>query len=165
MKKQIPDYPNYYIEDNGNVYSESYGNYIKPFVHKDGYLIVKFHYNKKNKNYRLHRLLAEAFIPNPKNKPLVNHINGIKSDNRLENLEWCTKSENEIHAFKIGLKRISEKNKMATQERCNKPLIDIYNGIFYDSIKEAANLFGINPSQLSGMLRGIYKNKTNLRYA
>lgn len=54
-------------------------------------------------SYQMHRLIASAFIPNTQNKPFINHINGKKNDNRIENLEWCTRSENTIHSFATGL--------------------------------------------------------------
>lgn len=68
---------------------------------KDGYKQMTL----KSKSKKLHRLLAEVFIPNPFNLPMVNHKNGIKSDNSLSNLEWCTASENTRHALNIGLLR------------------------------------------------------------
>jgi hypothetical protein len=68
------------------------------------YLVVMLCVNQVKKTVSVHRVIAEAFIPNPENKPQVNHINGIKNDNRVENLEWVTGTENQIHAVKTGLK-------------------------------------------------------------
>lgn len=64
---------------------------------KRGYRRVTFTTNYKRKTFLVHRLVASAFIPNPKNKPYVNHINEVTNDNRVENLEWCTNSENLLH--------------------------------------------------------------------
>lgn len=87
---------------NGKVLQRFYPSQpLKPFHDKDGYIIYDLIKDKKRTHVRFHRLLAEHFIPNPENKSEVNHINGIKDDNRLENLEWCTKSENAQHMYHI----------------------------------------------------------------
>lgn len=70
---------------------------------KQGYKIIRFSKDGIPKAMKVHRIIAETFIPNPFNKKEVNHINGIKFDNIVENLEWATSSENRLHAFDIGL--------------------------------------------------------------
>lgn len=77
---------------------------LKTQYDKDWYKIIWLYKSWKQKHYRLHRIIAEAFLMNEKNMPVINHINWIKDDNRIENLEWCTVKHNNIEAFRIWLK-------------------------------------------------------------
>lgn len=96
----------------------------KPFISKSGYLITELSKNASKSKFLIHRLVAEAFIPNPEGKPQVNHINGIKTDNRVENLEWNTRSENIKHADSRGLRNLKGVNN-AGAKLSEKEVFDI----------------------------------------
>lgn len=98
--------PNYSVSDLGRVWNHVSGK-IWAGASDHGYM--------KLGNYRIHRLVAEAFIPNPENKPQIDHINGIKTDNRACNLRWCTAKENsnyDLHRQKMREANLGEKNPM-----------------------------------------------------
>lgn len=80
-----------------------YAKWLKLHLDTVGYLITGLCKNGKETKHRIHRLVAQAYIPNPSNKPCINHLSGVKTDNRVENLEWVTHKENTQHAYKIGL--------------------------------------------------------------
>lgn len=93
---------NYSVSENGIVRNDNTNKILSQRI-QQGYCHVGLTINGKAKSCRVHRLVAQAFIPNPENKPYVNHIDGIRSNNNVENLEWCTPKENTQHAVKTGL--------------------------------------------------------------
>jgi hypothetical protein len=97
--EQINGIQGYSITKEGLVFNEKTGKYLKGYQSKEGYVICCI----GQKSYKLHRLLAIQYIPNPENKPFINHKNGSKNDNRLENLEWVTAKENTRHAWDNNL--------------------------------------------------------------
>lgn len=102
--KEIPDYENIYsISDLGNVKSTYSNKILKPSSDRYGYVRFSATKNKKQKTLRIHRLVAELFIPNPLNLPQVNHIDGNKLNCAKSNLEWTTDSDNKLHAYANGL--------------------------------------------------------------
>ena len=97
MKKQIKDYPNYWIYDNGDVLNTNTQKILEGSIGEHGYKYYRLSVNNVKKMFYAHRLVAEHFIPNPDAKPVVNHIDGNKLNNDVSNLEWVTYSENTKH--------------------------------------------------------------------
>lgn len=130
------------------------GQLLQQRIDRAGYLTVRL--NKKGKTYTrfVHRLLAEAFIPNPQKKKFVNHRNGNKLDNHLSNLDFCTHQENVKHSYQYGLIK-----------PVTKFVIDTCTGKIFPSAREAANHFGIKYGTLRNYLNGNIKNNpTGLNY-
>ena len=103
-------------------------------LHYKGYKTLKLSKNDKSIRFKIHRLVANAFIPNPKKYPQVNHINGIKTDNIVENLEWCTNIQNQQHAIKKGLRKLmftdSQILDIRTDKKSLNKIADKYNCSF-----------------------------------
>lgn len=148
----------YEVSNIGNV---KRANKILNPIAKNNYNSVSISLNGVVKVCYVHRLVASAFIENPFNKPQVNHINGIRTDNRVENLEWCTNSENTKHSFeKLGRVNIGLKGSMNGMYNCkgnnnkySKPVI-CSNGKTYESRKEAARELNINAGNITLICNG-----------
>ena len=117
--------------------------YLKPYLINSGYLVVALRKNNKAHKMLVHRLVAQAFIPNPLNLPYVNHKSEVKTENFVENLEWCSMSYNNTY-----------NNKMKCRKR---PVLQIKNGSVikeWDSITDAGNTLGISISGIANVLCG-----------
>lgn len=169
--KEVKDYEGiYFVSNLGNVKSVDHyinnkhnskslkkGRVLKKFKSFKGYLQTSLSKEAKRFNTGIHRVVAIAFIPNPENKPQVNHINGIKTDNKVENLEWCTNKENQIHAVKTGLCNPNHGDKHHNSKLTNE---DVKNArlLFKTGISniELSKKYNISAVAMSNIL----KNKT-----
>lgn len=162
--KPIKHNPNYFVSNLGNIKRVGYkytcrsrgGNqitvttrdlqYTPSVINNTGYFSVSIAPFRGHK--LLHRLIAEAFIPNPENKRCINHKNGNKLDNRLENLEWVTHGENNLHAYRTGLKK--GRSVFGIKNQISKPVVmeDAFGKIkgIFENAREAEHKLGFKVS-------------------
>ena len=148
---EIYTMPHKKIRSNGKIDNRK-GKLLKPAYDKYGYKRIVLSADGERHTYLVHRLVAMAYIPNLENKPTVNHKNGIKDDNRADNLEWATQSEQKHHAIKNHL---CDKNIKAL-ERANtrKSRAVEFDGVLFPSIKAAARAMGVSEWAVSR--RGVF---------
>lgn len=138
----------YTIDEYGNIYDCEKQKYLKQFDNGFGYKYVMLVRNGKYMQYKVHRLVAEAFVPNPQNKPFVNHKDCNRSNNCFVNLEWCTQKENINYSQKVN-SSYNDRNKEVQQFDKNNKLIATYK-----SISDASRITGIKISSISYSANG-----------
>jgi len=125
LRKEIAGWPNYEVLSDGRVWSKKRSRFLKPSDNGKGYFQVGLCQGGEKKMVQVHRLVAQGFIPNPEAKKEVNHISGITSDNRVENLAWVSASENQRHAYKTGLKMAKQGERNGQSKLTEKNIIEI----------------------------------------
>lgn len=150
--KQIKGYENYLISNLGNV--KTIKGKVKTIIYDSSkYGYVELWKNNKGKKFRIHRLVAEAFIPNIYNKEQVNHIDGNKENNSVSNLEWVTPKENIRHAIDNNLSSIKYGSENLASKLKEEDVIFIRNNakIKY-SVKELSKMFGVSTTNIYNIL-------------
>lgn len=112
--RPISGYEHYSINEAGAVLNNKSGKFLKPSLNENGYLYISLWSENKAYPKTVHRLVALTYIPNPENKPFVNHLDANRSNPHKDNLEWCTQSENIKHAYNIG--NMSQKKNFTSEE-------------------------------------------------
>ena len=137
--KFIDGFENYYlISDSGNIWSLRGGRMLKPKIDRYGYEVVALSVNGKSHHRTVHRLVAQAFVPNPHNLPTVNHINEDKTDNRATNLEWMSVVDNDNHGTR-NERMADTKSRLPVEQVLSDGTVISYKGV-----KDASRKTGIN---------------------
>jgi hypothetical protein len=149
--RDVPGYEGrYQASDQGRLRSKERG-LLSPFLSTGGYLVATVRKDGKRYGTGAHRLIAEAWVPNPESKPEINHKNGVRTDNRPENLEWVTRSENNLHRRRVL---------QGGGGRPKRPVRNLDTGVVYPSITDAAAATGAQLAKIVACCRG-QRQKTN----
>lgn len=173
QEKIIADYPAYKVTTDGRVLtcfkpktsiiSDDWRELKQIYDKTCGYMIVTLckGKNQGRQNKRVHRLIMEAFVPNPNNYPQINHIDGNKLNNSLENLEWCSSKHNTQHAIRLGLHN-------PKQQPHNRAVIQMDNDYNYiaefTSLHEASSMTGVAWQNIYKVCRGLRPRAGNFRW-
>jgi len=172
--KPIKGYENYLISECGTKVFNKLSNKFISVADRDkniriSYKAVSLRKDNIYKSLYVHRLVAITYVENSNNLPIVNHIDGDKNNNHFSNLEWCTQSHNLSHAYRIGSKKFTEKQKNGVKkihekQSFYKKVINVITGEIFKSIVDAGKSINMSKSLLSRKLGGKLKNNTNMRY-
>lgn len=143
----MTNHPDYAVTRQGDVYSKKSGRWkkLRPQADTDGYLQVRLYENGKNRLTFVHRLVAETYIPRPRNCNEVNHKDGHKQNNCIDNLEWCSRRDNILHGHDHGLYR-TRKPIVATN-------LETGNKANFSGQREAARILGVNQGNINRALK------------
>lgn len=154
--KTINGYTDYHISNYGNIksFNQNKERILKPNDNGYGYLSVFLCLHNKRHKFYIHRLVAQTFIPNTNNKQEVNHKDGNKQNNRVDNLEWCTSSENHKHAFNLGLQSLYGENH--TQSKLTENNVLVIHGLCLSGMKqkEIGIIYNISQSHVYNIVNG-----------
>lgn len=153
--KDIKGYEGLYQVSNfGEIYSHISKKKLKPMVDNKGYKRINLYLNRKIKNVQIHRLVAEAFIPNPNKYPVVNHKDENPLNNHVKNLEWCTYEYNNNYMNRNKKLSKSLKGKVTLGEKAYRKVICITTLKVFNSIKEASLFYNCNKNTICMVCRG-----------
>lgn len=150
---------NYSVNENGEVRNDRTGYIKKPYVNKaNNYLTVDLYEGNKSRKVTIHRLVAEAFIPNPEGKPTIDHIDGNRQNNAVSNLRWATYSENNSRFDTVGVRSESIKVSHYAEQRRKRGGGHVAWGnvdmiLYFDRIRDAADHFGCTQGNITLLLK------------
>lgn len=154
--KEIVGFPMYTLHEDGQIYSKFRQRFLQPTVDTTGYPIVVLRNNSGKFKKSIHRLLAEHYLPNPENKPQVNHKDGIKTNFALSNLEWTTAKENCAHANQMGFNQLRDEARYIPVIKICLDTGKILGE--YVSVTSAAKIHGIHQPNLTKVCKGYRKS-------
>lgn len=172
--KQVRGFRDYWVSDHGRVYGPGgkarRGDFVKLVETRDGYYKVTLACNDYRVDRRVNRLVAEAFIPNPHNLPLVMHLDNDRLNNRVDNLEWGTHADNNRYCWECGRHPVTltdeDREKAYTVRRTPVIAINMHTGerLFFDSQHDAARALGVTQQHIWGVLKGVRKSTGGYRF-
>lgn len=152
--KKVQNYGSYSVSSYGNVRNDETGTIRKQNKNGSGYLCVTIWRDGTPRTLVVHRLVANAFLKNPHNKPCINHKDGDRTNNNIHNLEWCTAKENSLHRYRVLGNYISKESASKISAWRRKPVLCVETNVVYESVAAAARTMECTDGAIRAVIKG-----------